>query len=140
MTELDLLNLGRTTTQNEIGDFTQIITINFAMIVAIFYFLNRAQIAMKLFAFIAYAIGMMMFIGQMLLETSLKYTVHESLKALPHPSAVTQEYVGLSGTWLGIGTTILFNVAIWILWLGVFYLLFFWKKAPEERDVRIMPS
>jgi hypothetical protein len=139
MTELDLLTLGRAATQSEIGDFTQVITINFAMIVAIFYFLNRAQIAMKLFAFIAYMIGMMMFIGQMLLETSLKYTVRESLKALPHPSAVTQEYVGLSGTWLGVGTSILFNFAIWILWLGVFYLLFFWKKTPEERDVRIMP-
>src|ERR1700712_4310157 len=133
MTELDLLNLGRATTQNEIGDFTQVITINFAMIVAIYYFLNRAQTTMKVFAFFAYMVGMAMFIGQMLLETSMKYTVREALKALPNPSRVTQEYIGLSGTWLGIGTSLLFNVAIWILWLGVFYLLFFWKKAPDER-------
>ena len=133
MTELDLLTLGRAATQNEIGYFTQVITINFAMIVAIYYFLNRAQTTMKVFAFFAYMVGMAMFIGQMLLETSMKYTVREALKALPNPSRVTQEYIGLSGTWLGIGTSLLFNVAIWILWLGVFYLLFFWKKAPDER-------
>ena len=133
MTELDLLTLGRAATQNELSDFTQVITINFAMIVAIYYFLNRAQTTMKVFAFFAYMVGMAMFIGQMLLETSMKYTVREALKALPNPSRVTQEYIGLSGTWLGIGTSLLFNVAIWILWLGVFYLLFFWKKAPDER-------
>ena len=35
---------------------------------------------------------------------------------------------------------VLMNGAIWILVLGVFYLLFFWKKSPEERDVRIRKS
>jgi len=140
MTELDLITLARVATANEIGYFTQIITINFAMIVAIYYFLNQARRAMKIFAFFAYMVGMLLFFGQMLLETSLKYTIMLELKALPHPSAIAQEYVGLTGTWLGISTAILFNGALWILCIGTFYLLFFWKKTPEERDVTIRRS
>ena len=42
MSELDLLNLGRSITANEVSWFAQVITINFAMAVGIYYFLNRA--------------------------------------------------------------------------------------------------
>ncbi|HJW40150.1 MAG TPA: hypothetical protein VJ476_02860 [Rhizomicrobium sp.] len=138
MTELDLLTLARSTTQAEIGYFAQMITINFAMVVAIYYFLNQAQLAMKLFAFLAYMVGMLLFFGEMLLEANLKYTLLLTMKALPHVSPVTERYLDLSGIWLTTLTAVLFNGAIWILCLGVFYLMFFWRKSPEERDVRIM--
>ncbi len=140
MTELDLLTLARSTTQNEIAYFSQMIAINFAMVVAIYYFLNQARFAMKLFAFIAYMVGMLLFLGQMLLETNLKVSLLQSLRGLPHPSAVTREYLALADVWLSSLTAILFNGAIWILCLGVFYLLFFWRKSPEERDVRIVKA
>ncbi|MEI9990449.1 MAG: hypothetical protein WDM86_10445 [Rhizomicrobium sp.] len=140
MTELDLLALARSTTADEISYFGQMITINFAMIVAIYYFLNQAQLAMKLFAFVAYMVGMLLFFGQMLFEANVKFEVLTSLRALAHPSAVTAYYVALYDTWLGTATAILFNGAIWILCLGIFYLLFFWRKSPEERDVRILGS
>ncbi len=140
MTELDLLTMARGAAANETGYFTQIITINFAMIVAIYYFLNQARLAMKLFAFFAYMVGMLLFFGQMLLESSLHYTLLMQIQALPHPSPIAQEYVGLRGTWLGIGTAILFNGALWVLVIGAFFLLFFWKKQPEERDVTIRAS
>ncbi|HEY2032242.1 MAG TPA: hypothetical protein VGH02_01010 [Rhizomicrobium sp.] len=131
MTELDLLNLARSTTQNEISLFTQVITITFAMIVGIYYFLHQARTAMKIVAFGAYLVGMLLFLGQMLLETSLKYKVLLSMKALPHPSAVTQEYIGLTNTWLGHATTLLFNLAFWILVIGIGYLTFFWDKESD---------
>ncbi|HXC57467.1 MAG TPA: hypothetical protein VNU97_19365 [Rhizomicrobium sp.] len=140
MTELDLLNLSRATTANEIAYFGQMITINFAMIVAIYYFLNQARLAMKLFSFIAYMVGMMLFLGEMLLETNMKIAVLDSLRALPHASPVTLRYLDLYGTWLNVTTSILFNGAVWIFCIGVFYLLFFWKKMPEERDVTIRPN
>ena len=128
MTELDLLNLARSTTQNEISLFTQVITITFAMIVGIYYFLHQARTAMKIVAFGAYLVGMLLFLGQMLLETSLKYQVLLSMKAIPHPSAVALEYIGLTNTWLGHATALLFNGAFWILVIGVGYLTFFWNK------------
>ena len=137
MTELDLLNLARGTTTASIGYFAQMITINFAMIVAIYYFLNQARLAMKIFAYLSYMVGMALFLGEMLFETNLKVTILATLKALPHASPVTLRYLGLYDTWLSETIAVLMNGAIWILCLGVFYLLFFWKKAPEERDVTI---
>jgi hypothetical protein len=140
MSELDLFNLARAITAVEIGYFTQMITINFAMIVAIYYFLNQANLPMKVLSFIAYLVGMALFLGEMLLETNVKSTVLAQMQALPHPSAVTARYLALYDIWLGKLTALLLNGAIRILVLGVFYLLFFWKKSPEERDVTIRSS
>ena len=131
MTELDLLNLARSATQNEISLFTQVITINFAMVVGLYYFLHRARTAMKVFAFAAYMIGMLLFLGEMLLETNVKLEVLTSMKALPHPTALTQYYLALNDSWLAHATIILFNGAFWILALGVGYLTFFWEKDGE---------
>ena|SRR5690242_7616654 len=137
MSEIDLFNLARATTAVEIGHFTQMITINFAMIVAIYYFLNQANLPMKILAFIAYLIGMALFFGEMLFETNIKASVLDLMRAVPHPAVLTQRYLALQGSWLGTATTVVLNSAIWILVIGIFYLLFFWKKSPEERDVTI---
>src|SRR5689334_20777394 len=137
MSEIDLFNLARATTAVEIGYFTQMITINFAMIVAIYYFLNQANLPMKVMAFVAYLVGMALFLGEMLFETNIKVTVLDLLRETPHPAVLTQRYLALQGSWLGVATAVVLNSAIWILVLGVFYLLFFWKKSPEERDVTI---
>jgi hypothetical protein len=137
MSELDLFNLARSITTVEIGYFAQMITINFAMIVAIYYFLNQANLPMKIMAFVAYLVGMALFLGEMLFETNIKVTVLDLLREVPHPAILTQRYLELQGSWLGIATAVVLNSAIWILILGVFYLLFFWKKSPEERDVTI---
>jgi hypothetical protein len=137
MTELDLFNLARAITAVEIGYFTQMITINFAMIVAIYYFLNQANLVMKILSFIAYIVGMALFLGEMLFETNVKVTVLDLMKASPHASVLTARYLALYDSWLGDMIVVLLNGAIWVLVLGVFYLLFFWKKSPEERDVTI---
>jgi hypothetical protein len=131
MNELDLLTLARAATANEVGMFTQVITINFAMVVAIYYFLHQARLAMRIFAFVAYLVGMLLYLSQMLIETNFKFVVFIALKSLPHLSAATQEYIGLYDTWLGKTTSMLFNGAFWILAVGVFYLLFFWRKDRE---------
>jgi len=133
MTELDLLNLGRSATTNELSLFGQVIAINFAMVVGIYYFLHRARTAMRVFAFVAYAVGMLLFLGQMLIETNIKVVVMQSLAALPHPSPVTQEYIYINKSWIASATRILFNGAFWILGAGVFYLLFFWDRPGEEK-------
>jgi hypothetical protein len=129
MSELDLLTLARSATQNEVGWFTQIITINFAMIVAIYYFLHRADLPTRIFGFVAYMIGMLIFWGEMLIEANLKYAALLALKALAAPSPVTRNYLVVNGNWLGLTTAAVFNVAFWVLWGGVFYLVFFWRKS-----------
>jgi hypothetical protein len=132
MSELDLLNLVRSATQNEVTWFTQIITINFAMIVAIYYFLNQARIALKVFSFVAYMVGSLIFVGQMLIEGNVKLMALAALKALPSVALPTRQYIGVTESWLGLTTAFVFNASVWVLWLGIFYLLFFWKKSAHE--------
>src|ERR1700761_5147024 len=115
MSEIDLLTLARSTTENQISLFTQVITITFAMIVGIYYFLHQARTAMKVFAFAAYIIGMLLFLGEMLLETSLKTRAILAMADIPHPNAITLEYVALSHSWLSTATIILFNGSFWLL-------------------------
>jgi hypothetical protein len=133
MTEIDLLTLARATTQNELSYFAQMITISFAMVVAVYYFLHQAGWTMKLFAFGAYLVGMLLFFGQMLMETNLKPAINAQLAALPHRGAVTERYLGLQGTWLVTMNSAVFTGAVWLLCAGVFYLVFFWKPVGEQR-------
>ena len=133
MTELDLLTLARSCTQTELGYFAQMITISFAMVVAVYYFLHQSGLAMKLFAFIAYFVGMLLFFGQMLVESNLKPMIVRQLAALPHPSLVTQQFLGLQDTWLIRMNTVVFTGSVVLLCLGTGFLVFFWKPVGEKR-------
>ncbi len=44
-------------------------------------------------------------------------------------------YVGVNEGWLGHTVSIVFSASFWVLWGGVFYLVFFWKKAVREPGV-----
>jgi hypothetical protein len=129
MTELDLLNIARSATQDEVTWFTQMITISFAMVVAVYYFLHQADLMTRIVAFAAYLVGMMIFWGEMLIEANLKFATMTELKSLPHPGPVVQNYIGVNAGWLGTTTGVVFSASFWVLWGGVFYLVFFWKKS-----------
>jgi hypothetical protein len=129
MSEFDLLELSRSASANQVAAFAQIITISFAMVVAIFYFLNQARPALKAFAFTAYSIGMLLYLGQLLIESNFKVSTLTALAALPSPSVVARQYVALNGSWLSLASSAVFNLSFWLLWLGNLYLLFFWRKT-----------
>jgi len=133
VSELDLLNLARSATEHEVTWFAQMITINFAMIVAIYYFLNGAKIALKTFSFFAYTVGMLVLLGEMLVESNVKAGVIEALRMLPAErlSRPGVYYLAVYDSWVSLVTRITFNLSVWLFWLGVFYLLFFWKQNEE---------
>jgi hypothetical protein len=89
VSELDLLNLARSTTEHQVTWFAQMITINFGMIVAIYYFLHGAKLALKIFTFFAYTVGMMVLLGEMLVEANIKAGVIEALHAARRTSVTT---------------------------------------------------
>ena len=60
------------TTEHEVAWFAQMLTINFAMVVAIYYFLNAAKMTLTLFSFFAYSVGMIVLLGQMLVGSKCK--------------------------------------------------------------------
>lgn len=71
MSELDILNLTRSCGQSISSDFAQVITITFAMVVAIYYFLHQAGLPMKIFAFAVFTCGMLAYLGMMLMESGV---------------------------------------------------------------------
>lgn len=133
MTELDLLNLARSSGQTVSADFAQVITITFAMVVAIYYFLHQAGLRMKAFAFTLYTCGMFTYLGMMIMDSNVALGAMKALSAIPDSTRAipTAVYLGVRGSWLGITTMVLVNLVYWILWLGISYLLFFWKKPAE---------
>jgi hypothetical protein len=130
MSELELLNLARSVTANELNWFGEMITVNFAMIVAIYYFLSQARVTLKVFSFVLYSVGIFAFFGEMVIEGNLKFAVMKALRALPpdHMSLPTQVYLAVNSSWVAILTAIVFNSSFWLLWFGVFYLLFFGRR------------
>jgi hypothetical protein len=136
MSELDLLNLARSVNEHQVSWFAQMITINFAMIVAIYYFLHRARLPLKVFAFFAYTVGMLVLVGEMLVETNVKVGVLRALRAIPpeHRAQPTINYLVVTDSWLVLVTRITFNLSMWLLWFGVLYLLFVWKRNSEQLD------
>ncbi|HTT98280.1 MAG TPA: hypothetical protein VMF58_09535 [Rhizomicrobium sp.] len=132
MSEHDLLDMAHQASQAVEVNLAQVLTITFAMVVAIYYFLHQAGLRMKLFAFVLYALGMLVYLGSMLAESMLRQGAIKALDAMPHKSAATEYYLSISHSWVQIVTSIALNAAYWILWIGITFLMFFWKK-PSER-------
>src|SRR5262245_8686336 len=133
MSGADLLALVRSTDQQIAALFGQMISITFAMIAAIYYFLNRARLTLKLLAFACYGVGMLAFFGMMLRESNIKAVALRAIESIP---AATREPAveglrQLSQSWLFRDTALFMNVAHWVLWISVVYLLFFWRKPAD---------
>ncbi|ANP45685.1 hypothetical protein [Candidatus Viadribacter manganicus] len=126
----ELLALVRSADQQTAALFGQMISITFAMIAGIYYFLNRARIELKLFAFTCYGVGMLAFFGMMLRESNIKRIALEAIEAMPatQRSSVVEGLRELSQSWLFKDTSIFLNAAHYVLWISVIYLLFFWKR------------
>lgn len=133
MSEIDLLNLGRSCAETISGDFAQVITITFAMVVAIYYFLYQAGSGMKIFAFTIYTFGMLAYLGMMLMESNVLVGTISALEKIPEAarSAPTTNYLAVRKSGLGRASSLLLNLVFWILWLGTGYLLFFWRRVAK---------
>jgi hypothetical protein len=116
--------------------FGQIITINFAMIVAIYYFLHRAPLLFRIAAFSFYSIGMLTLIGFMLLQSTLKLNAMEALQALPSRSRLADIVLGVHESSLAKVTAFFFNVSVWALFVVIAYLLFWWRGDPERAPTK----
>jgi hypothetical protein len=128
MTEFKLIEIFRGSNTQIAALYGQVISINFAMVVATYYFLNQSRIAIKALAFGMYLIGFIMFVGLMLEESNIKRVALANLAALPDASAMTRGLLSLQGGWLFKATAVMLNAGLWALALATTFLLFFWKK------------
>lgn len=134
MNEFQLIGLLRDSNVQLSQLFGQVITINFAMIVAIYYFLHRATMPLKVAAMAFYLTGMLSLIGRMLVESNLKYHAMLALAALPtnQLSQLGESYLEYRNSWLASATALFTNAAIWLLIAVVAYLLFWWRRDAES--------
>lgn len=128
MSEADLLEMARASSVQISALYAQLISMNFAMVVAIFYFLNRSRLTMKLLGFLIYLVGSLIFIGLMLEEANLKRVALGALAALPDPSPATQGLLALQAGWLFQATALFENLGLWTLIAAIAFLLFVWKR------------
>ncbi len=133
MSELDLIQL----VQEARAHFTmlvgQIIAINFAMVIGIYYFLNRAGRVLKWASFVLYSLGMFMYTGFSIVQSNGIAWAFTALRALPAEelSPVGQAHIAFSDSPISDIIVILITLPILALWLIVIYLLFFWKKTED---------
>ena len=134
MGETELIGILRDVDAQYAVLFGQIITMNFAMIVAIYYFLHRATLLFRIAAFMFYAIGMFSLIGLMLQQANFKSEAVTALAAIPagHRSQMANSVLDLHASWLMAASGIFLNVSLWVLFLVIAYLLFWWRGDPER--------
>src|SRR5207247_9539391 len=91
---------------------------------------------LKRFSFFAYSVGMIILLGQMLVEANVKVGTIEALRVLPAAqlSRPSVKYLAVSNSWHALATSITFNLSVWLLWFGVLDLLFFSDRHCIVRD------
>lgn len=135
MTETELINIIRDASSQYAVLFGQIITINFALIVANYYFLHRASLPFRAAAFVFYAIGMLTLMGLMIEQGNYKLEALNSLANLPagHRSQMGDSVLALNQSGLHKATDIFLNASLWVLFVAAAYLLFWWRGDPERK-------
>ena len=133
MSELDLIQLLETGRANMAALIGQTIALNFAMVIGIYYFLNRAGLVLKLGSFVLYSLGSLMYFGFMIMQSNGIVAARTALQELPAEglSPVGQTELAFSDSPISDIITIVANLSIWSLGLIVIYLLFFWKKTED---------
>ena len=76
---------------------------------------------------------MTLFLGEALIEANVRWRRFGACGPRPAIAvpAVAAGYMGVEReSWLADVTAVVFNSAFWVLWVGVFALLFFWRREP----------
>lgn len=114
---------------------TQTISITFALIVAVYYFVHRSSILIKLFVLGLYIIGWLTFMVSGILTAD---HLNGLLKALSSLAQETEISVAGSAILKSLQSTtyslflIMANIVNFIVLFGVIGLLFFWKKPEHD--------
>ncbi len=130
MGESEVFETVRSTNAQIVALYAQFISISFAAIAGIYLFLNRAKLPLKLVAFGVYLVGSLMFVGLMLEESNIKRVALAELAALPPDqlSGLSKGLLLLHEGWLFNATAILLNAGLWVLVIGVGWLMFVWRR------------
>lgn len=138
MTAAELIAMIRDVNAQYAVLFSQIITINFGMIIAIHYFLHRSRRSMKFAAFVFYVVGMATFTGLLLQQANYKAIALAALARFPANtrSVEVQAVLDLNHGWLVTSSALFLNGSLWLLVAVIGWMLFRWSgEAPSGPPV-----
>jgi multisubunit Na+/H+ antiporter MnhG subunit len=134
MSEHELLELLQSYDDAQQSSIAQVISLHLVMIAAVFYFLHRSGLIMKLAVFVLYALGNAMYVALMYNVSHRIVGTREELAALAASetaSPITEAVLRHTGESWSNAQAIITNVSFLALWLGTTYLLFFWKRPKD---------
>jgi hypothetical protein len=131
MSEAEILSLLENYTEQQTQLIVQVVSLHFALVVAIFYFLHRSGLAMKGAVFLLYTLGNALFLG-LIYNLSIKVVAaRQDLIGLQQDGAelsvIAQTVLNSLQPFTNV-VSIIANIAFVALWMGAVYFLFFWKK------------
>lgn len=135
MSEFEVIQLLQYAAEQITGIVGQMITINFAMIVAIYYFLHRSGLAFKIAAFTFYSLGMLLYSLLAIRQSVVILGAQDLLDAEGsdlRAGPVLSAMISFGETLPAVLLNITLNAAILALWIGVFCLTFFWKSRVDQ--------
>jgi hypothetical protein len=133
MSEYEILDLYASATADQTAIIGLLISLHFAMIVGIFYFLHRSGWAMKAAILVLYTLGYALLIGLMFNQSAMVFGASRDLIALTEAGSrltgvgYTALQQASDESWVNIVAT----VALLALWFGTVFFLFFWKRPKE---------
>lgn len=134
MTEHEVLELLSSYSAQQQGLLAQIISLHLVMVAAIYYFLHRSGVLMKLGVLALYTLGYATHAGLLYNVSTNVVAARAQLdlisQAYASVSPITQNILSREG-WTD-WSAIVANVCLATLWFGTVGFLFFWKR-PAER-------
>ncbi len=134
MSEHEILQLLQSYDDAQQNSIAQVISLHFVMIAAVFYFLHRSGLIMKLAVFVLYALGNAMYVALMYNVSHRIIGARQELAALAGSetaSPITEAVLRNTGEAWSNTQAVITNVSFLALWLGTTYLLFFWKRPKD---------
>lgn len=135
MSEAEILSLLENYTEQQMQLIIQVVSLHFALVVAVFYFLHRSGLAMKLAVFALYSLGNLLFLG-LIYNLTLKVVaartdLSEMRQAGIELSAISRTVLDHIPPFSNIASLVA-NTAFVALWIGAIYFLFFWNKKETQ--------
>lgn len=131
MTEYELLDYLVETRKGQGEALGLLVTLNFAMFSASYYFLNTTTNGLKILSFVLYTLGFIVFGGLFYLHTKTLVAARIQLSESGADGLLAKAWIAqqdalavqiIDAAWMG-GSV--------FLWLGAAYLLFIWRCPPR---------
>ncbi|MEM7741388.1 MAG: hypothetical protein AAF225_11375 [Pseudomonadota bacterium] len=135
MSEADIIEIYATARANMDAAFAQLIALNFALIIGVYYFIHKSRLVIKLAIFMIYLLGWVTFASSAVMSGVEIEGAGRDLALLEDAGPVSLTTRGILEIWRSqqsIYYLIALNAVNLLLVISAFFVLFFWKPRTKE--------